>query len=355
MQHIWKSAVQPGSGASALKPVNQQSAKLPKMHQANLRVQKNIKIRKVMASVLLALLPAVIGSVYFFGPYVLPYYAISILAALFADFTAQLVRRKQIDSFDLSAVVTGTLLAMSLPLGAPLWVPALGSMVGIWFAKELFGGIGKNFLNPALLGRAALQLLFPAVMMQNPVPTPLFGISAAPDMVAGATVLTLLKEGRAVDGGQLINSFLGLVPGKIGETSALLLLIGGVWLAGRGILRLRIPLAFLSSVAVMAFVFGGTGGLFTGSWQMVRGNLLGGATALGAFFIAAAYGCSPVAPVTQYVYGALCGVLTMLFRLYGPWSGGLTFAILIANFAVPLLKRVEYPRVAEPTGSVVKI
>lgn len=292
--------------------------------------------RAVMGHVLIALAPAVLGSVYLFGAAVLPLYLLSIATALAADAAVQLIKTRRVARFDLSPVVTGTLLTMSLPVTVPLWFPVLGSALAILVGKELFGGIGFNFLNPALLGRAVLRLAFSDAMMQNPVPV---------DAVAGATPLMTIKETGTLSGASLWDSFVGTVGGKLGETSALLLLLGAVWLVAFGVIRLRISLSMLGAIAVMAFAFGGPAGLFSAGWQAVLGHLLGGATVLGAFFMVTDYSSSPSDPRAQVLFGALCGVATMLFRLYSPWSEGFTFAVLIVNFSVPLMNRWMRPRV----------
>lgn len=301
--------------------------------------------RTIMGDVLIALSPAFIGSLYFFGFGVLPYYLVGILSAVVVDLAAQWVRHRTFSGFDLSAIVTGTLLVMSLPLGVPLWFAALGSAFGVLVAKELFGGIGRNFLNPALTGRLLLRLVFSQQMLQNPLPNPPFGFGGGVDAMASATPLAMAKETGIVGNATLLDSFLGNTGGKIGETSALLLLIGAAWLIGRGVIRLRIPLSLLGATAVMAFVFGGQNGLFSAGYGVVLAHLLGGSTMLATFYMATDYGSSPSAPAAQYLFGALVGVINMLFRLYSPWAEGMTFALLIANCAVPLLNRLVRPRV----------
>lgn len=300
--------------------------------------------RGIMANVLLALAPAVVGSWLFFGLRAWLYYVVAVSTALLCDALAQLLRRREIAGLDLSAAVTGVLLAMSLPPTAPLWFAAAGTAFGILVAKELFGGIGFNFLNPALAGRAALWVAFPAQMMQNALPAPPFGNSLTVDAVAAATPLTVLKTGAPLTRQSILHCFLGIVPGKLGETSALLLLLGAAWLFARGIIRLRIPLAMLGTMALMAFTLGGPGTLFSGGANVVLGHLFGGATLLGAFFMATDYSTSPSLSAAQWVYGVLCGLIVMLFRLYGPWAGGITFSLLLANCLVPLLNRIIRPR-----------
>lgn len=313
--------------------------------KASPHLRRKNSARRIMGHVLIALAPAVLGSLYLFGPAVVPLYLLSIASALAADALVQLVKTRRVSRFDLSPVVTGTLLAMSLPVTVPPWFPVLGSALAIWVAKELFGGIGFNFLNPALLGRAVLRLAFSNEMMQNPLPSPPFGMGQAVDVLAGATPLMAVKESGAFSNAQIWDSFTGLVGGKLGETSVLLLLIGVVWLVALGIIRLRIPLAMLCAIAVMAFVLGGPDGLFSGGWRVVLGHLMGGTTILGAFFMVTDYSSSPSAPRAQILFGVLCGVAIMLFRLYSPWSEGFTFAVLIVNCSVPLLNRWMRPRV----------
>lgn len=306
--------------------------------------------QRIMLDVLIALAPAVVWSVLLFGWRVLAHYAVTIAAASLAQWLVSRARHAPA-RFDLSAIVTGTLLTMSLPVTAPLWFGPMGAVIGILLAKELFGGIGRNFLNPALAGRAALRLLFAATMTQNPLPTPLISLpvfqftASGVDAVTAATPLWVLKSGDMLSGEGLWASFLGLTAGKIGETSALLLLIGALYLVLRGIIRLRISATMLAAIALMAWMFGSPNGFMRADWHIVLGHLLGGATILGAFFMATDYSSSPSTPAAQYAYGAGLGIVTMLFRFFSGYSEGFTFAALLMNLTVPLLNRYVTPRV----------
>lgn len=314
--------------------------------------EKSSSTRKIMLDVLIALCPAVLFSIYLFGWRVALLYALSIATALICEAIICLIRKKTF-RMDLSAVVTGTLLVMSFPANAPLWFAPLGAFCGIVIAKELFGGIGKNFLNPALVGRAVLRICFEKTMVQNPWPAPPFAYQM-PEVVSGATVLLdgvsaatplkMIKEGMPLGGERLWDAFTGMIGGKLGETSALLLLIGAIYLIARGVIRLRIPLSMLGTMALLAFVFGGQEGLFSADYSIVLGHLIGGGTILVAFFMATDYSSSPSGKWAQIIYGIGCGALTMAFRLLGEYPEGITFAMLIMNFSVPLFNYFMIPR-----------
>lgn len=304
------------------------------------------RTKEIMQDVLIALAPAVLGSIYLFGWTVIPYYLVAVAAAVVSD----VVWRKYIVKrgpymFDYSPVVTGVLLAMSLPATAPLWFPALGAFVGIVLAKELFGGIGCNFLNPAVAGRGLLRILFVREMTRNAFPSPPFAMVADIDAVSGATPLMVLKEGGVLSNGELVASFLGTVGGKIGETNALLLLIGAAYLLWKGVIRWRIPVSMLGSMAVVALLYGGPNGFLSADYRIVLGYVLGGASILGAFYMATDYSSSPSSPAAQYLFGIGCGVLTMLWRFFSSYSEGFTFALLLMNCTVPLMNRYIRPRV----------
>ncbi len=299
--------------------------------------------RSIMRDVVLALLPAVAGSIYIFGTRVIPYYLVAVVMTIVCDWLWQRAKDKPY-RFDYSPLVTGLLLAMSLPGNVPLWFAAAGAVLAIVVAKECFGGIGKNIFNPAIFGRGVLRIVFVAQMTRNIWPRAEVPYQVTADVVTGATPLELIKGGMDLDGGQLLASFLGVTGGKIGETSALLLLIGAAYLLCRRVIRFRIPVAMLGMIAVMAFLFGGQG-FAGGSLGVVLGHLLGGASILGAFYMATDYSSSPSAASAQWLYGAGCGLVTMLFRLFGEYPEGFTFALLIMNLTVPLFDRYMLPRV----------
>ncbi len=316
-------------------------------YQASPHLRKSGTVQRIMLDVLIALLPAVLGSLFFFGARVLAVYAVSVFTALLCDFLAHKITKRPhtVKNIDFSAVVTGVLFAMSVPSTVPLWMVAVGAAFGIVVGKELFGGIGYNFLNPALTGRALLRIVFPATTMAAPLPAPLFGFSERVDTIASATPLQMVKAHETLSGTELWNAFIGLRGGKLGETSVLLILIGAIYLLYRGVISPRIPTAFFASVAAMAFIFAGPSGLFSADASAVLAHLMGGTTLLGGFFMVTDYGSSPSAPSGQVLYGVLCGVVTMLFRLFSPWAEGFTFAVLIVNLTVPLINRWVRPRV----------
>lgn len=317
--------------------------KYPKT-QASPHLRAEWSTDKIMKNVLIALSPAILGSVFFFGPKVLLFYAISILSCFIAEIFCFIVKRETI-LLDFSSVVTGALLAMSLPVSAPLWFPAVAGLIGIIVGKHLFGGIGKNFLNPALFGRAFFRIVFPVQMTMSVIPRPPFGINTPVDAVSSATPLKLLKDGNILEYSQLWDSLTGMVPGKIGETSAILLLLGAAYLIWKKVIKLRIPLSILGSIAVMAFVFGGNDGLFSGDIFVILGYVLGGATILVAFFMATDFSSSPTTPAGEIIFGIGVGIVTMAFRLWSSMPEGMTFAVLIMNVTVPLIDYFIKPRV----------
>ena len=222
---------------------------------------------------------------------------------------------------------------------APLWMVLIGDLFAIVIVKSLFGGIGKNFMNPALGGRAFLMASYPVFMtMWSKVHTalPLFGSC---DVTSSATPLSFLKEGRLPDV-SMTDAALGMVGGCIGEVSALALLVGGVWLLYRRVISLRIPVAFIGTVAVLTLIFPkGDGGAFT--WMAYE--LLSGGLMLGASFMATDYASSPVTPRGQIIYGVGCGVLTVLIRYFGSYPEGVSYAILIMNCCVFLIEKISQP------------
>ncbi len=303
-----------------------------------------VTVEHIMRDVVIALLPAVAFSIYTFGLRVLPYYIISLIIGIALDYLCRKVRTRKRYRFDYSVVVTALLLAMSLPGNVPLWFPIIGMVIAIVVAKELFGGIGKNFLNPAIAGRFVLRLVFVQQMTQNIWPRLSIPVPEGIDAVTGATPLMLLVEGDRLTNAQLWASFLGNTGGKIGETSAVLLLVGAAYLLYRNVIRARIPFTLIGTIALIAWMFGGDG-LFRADLNTVIGHVLGGATILAAFYMATDYSSSLAAPLAQYIFAIGIGIITMLFRFYSEYSEGLTFAIIIMNCTVPLMNRYIHPRV----------
>lgn len=296
----------------------------------------------IMKRVLIALSPAALASIFFYGFPVVLLYLIGMVTCQLCEMLVFIFKAQPI-SFDYSAIVTAVLLVMSLPANVPYWYPILGGAVAIIVAKELFGGIGRNFLNPALAGRMVLRLLFVEEMTTNVMPNIPFSIKGL-DVVSSATPLMVLKEGEKLANDELINSLIGFVAGKAGETSAILLLLGGGYLLYKKVISWHIPISMLGTIALLALVFGGEG-IFNGDWRIVLGHLLGGAAIVAAFFMATDYSSSPTTPLGEVLFGIGCGVATMAFRLLGSYSEGVTFAILLMNLSVPFIDYFMIPKI----------
>ena len=298
-----------------------------------------VTTRTIMRDVLIALSPALIGSVYFFGSRALMVTLVSAAAAVFFEWLWCRLMKCDDKTYDLSAAVTGVLLAFVCPPTIPYWMIIIGDLFAIVLVKMLFGGIGKNIVNPALAGRA-FMFSWPVAMstwikvgMENAAP--IFGSA---DIVTAATPLAFMHQGQLPDV-TVAQAFLGNVGGCIGETSALLLLIGFAYLLWRKVLTARIPLAYIGTVAVLAFLFPmGHGRVEWMAYQLFTGGLM-----LGAIFMAPAYVTSPVTKLGQIVYGIGCGVLTIMIRCFGGYNEGVSYAILIMNCCVVLLDRIGRP------------
>ena len=290
------------------------------------QVRTKTDTSRIMLDVIIALVPAMAFAVYQFGFKVLALLAISVASAVFFEWGYRKLMKKPGSINDLSACVTGILLVLCLPVDAPLWMPVIGTFFAIVIVKQLYGGIGKNFVNPALAGRAFLFFSWTATMTSWAVPKALGGVSVAADAVTMATPLSILKEGGdiAAQGYDYLDMFLGF----IGEISALALLIGGAYLLIRKVINWRIPVAFIGTVAVLTFIFP-RNGYANLDWMLY--NLLSGGLLLGAFFMATDYSSSPVTLNGQLLFGFGCGALTVLIRYFGGFPEGVSFAILIMN------------------------
>ena len=311
-------------------------------------IKSEESVSRIMWSVNLSLLPALVMAVYFFGPRAFFITAVCIISAVLSEYYMQKVLKRKITIGDGSAFLTGLLLGMNLP--ASLWslnpftihVPVIGSFVAIVITKQLFGGLGYNVFNPALIGRAFLLISFPKLMTIWSEPTAAF---VALDAKTTATPLGILKE-EGVEKlmevfGDKINLYMQLLIGHrggcIGETSIIALLIGAAFLIYRGYITWHIPVSFVGTVAVLAWVFGGKGtGLFTGDPML---HLLSGGLVLGAFFMATDYVTCPSVKKGQIIFGIGCGALTILIRLKGGYPEGVMFAILLMNCFAPLIDR----------------
>lgn len=292
-------------------------------------IRGNFRTRRIMLDVVIALLPALIVGIVMHGLRSLFVTVVAIVSCIGFEWLYSLVTRKRNTIVDGSAVVTGMLLAMTLPATVPYWLMILGSGFAILFVKCLCGGLGQNVFNPALSARGFMMLLAPAYMVRF---EGIDGVTAATPL--HHMVMPALPEESILD------MFLGNCPGSIGEVSALALLIGGAYLIYRKVISIRIPAAYLGTVAVLTLVFSKTGDPV--SWMLY--SLLSGGVMLGAIFMATDYATSPVTAAGQVIYGIGCGALTVLFRYFGLFPEGVTYAILLMNAFVWLIDRHTAPR-----------
>ena len=298
-----------------------------------------VTTQTIMRDVLIALIPAMLGSVYFFGFRSLLVTLVSAAACVFFEWGFCKIRKLHCKTYDLSAVVTGVLLAFVCPVTIPYWTIILGDFFAIVLVKMLFGGLGKNIVNPALAGRAFL-FSWP-VLMSNWVKVGFdnaAGLLSTADAVTAATPMSAMHQG-ALPEESILDMFLGNIGGCIGETSALLLIIGFIYLLYRKVITARIPLAYIGTVAILAFLF--PQGNDRIAWMAAQ--VFGGGLMLGAIFMATDYVTSPLTKLGQIVYGIGCGVITILIRYFGGYSEGVTYAILCMNACAVLLDKVGRP------------
>ena len=298
-----------------------------------------VTTQTIMRDVLIALAPALLGSIYFFCFRALTVTLVSVCACVFFEWAYCKLTHKHCKIYDLSACVTGVLLAYVCPVTIPYWTIILGDLFAIVLVKMLFGGLGHNIVNPALAGRAFL-FSWPVLMstwvkvgFENAA-----GLISSADAVTAATPLANMHQGLMPDA-SIADLFFGNVGGCLGETSALLLLIGFVYLLYRNVITARIPLAYMGTVAVLAFLFP----LGNDRIAWTAAQLFGGGLMLGALFMATDYVTSPVTRLGQIVYGIGCGVLTILIRYFGGYNEGVSYAILVMNCCVVLLDRIGRP------------
>lgn len=298
-----------------------------------------VTTQTIMRDVLIALVPALLGSIYFFGFRSLLVTLVSAAACVFFEWGFCKVRKLHCKTYDLSAVVTGVLLAFVCPVTIPYWTIILGDFFAIVLVKMLFGGLGKNIVNPALAGRAFL-FSWP-VLMSNWVKVGFdnaAGLLSTADAVTAATPMSAMHQG-ALPEESILDMFLGNIGGCIGETSALLLIIGFVYLLYRKVITARIPFAYIGTVAILAFLF--PQGNDRIAWMAAQ--VFGGGLMLGAIFMATDYVTSPLTKLGQIVYGIGCGVITILIRYFGGYSEGVTYAILCMNACSVLLDKIGRP------------
>ena len=300
--------------------------------------------REIMLDVIIALLPALCVGVWQFGAQALIPLAVSIVSCVFFEWAYRKLMKKPDSIGDLSAVVTGILVAFVCPVTLPFWTILIGDFFAIVVVKQLFGGIGANIVNPALAARAFLFSwpLFMNTWVRSGVHVPAFSnpTTASLDGLTAATPMASLHVG-AMPEASVLDLFLGRTGGSLGEISAMLLLLGGIYLLVRRVISARIPLAYLGTVAVLAFLFP-RGGAARLDWMLVQ--LLSGGLMLGAWFMATDYTTSPVTHGGQIVYGVGCGVLTFLFRYFGSYVEGVSYAILIMNCCVGFFDRIGVPK-----------
>ena len=294
---------------------------------------------RIMLDVLIALVPAAVMSVVYFGIRAAMLEFVCVIAAVLGEWFWQIVTKQPVMIKNGSAAVTGLLLAFTLPVSVPCWIAALGSLFAVIVVKGMSGGLGRNMFNPALAARAFLLLIWPVYVTRFISPAAKFSFASTLDAVSAATPLHEMQM-QILPSYSLVDMFLGNTGGCIGEVSAFALLIGAAYLLMRKVISIRIPAAFLGSIAVLTFFL--NKGNSPVLWMLY--NLLGGGVILGAFFMATDYVTSPVTPKGQIIFGIGAGVLTVVFRYTGLFPEGVTYAILLMNAAAWLIDRYTAPR-----------
>jgi len=287
-----------------------------------------VKTSNIMLNVIIALLPAWGAAIYFFGMRVIPLSAVCIGSCIFFEYVSRRMMKRDNTITDLSAVVTGLILAMNLPVTLPYWMAVIGSFVAIVIVKQLFGGLGQNFANPAITARIVLMISFPAAMSHWIKP-----LEYDYDAVSSATPLVLAKKGADIPG--YLDLFLGKTGGCLGEVCALGLLIGGLYLAVRRIISLAAPLSFIGSLFILSWI--------SGSDPIYQ--ILAGGVFLGAFFMATDYATTPITTKGKIVFGLGCGVITFIIRRFGTYPEGVSFSILLMNVLTPYIEQLTRTKV----------
>ncbi len=293
---------------------------------SNPHIRSKVTTSSIMFCVIVALLPATGFGIYKFGLKALLLIAVTVFCACFFEFLFNLITRRKNTLGDFSAIVTGLLLALNLPVSAPWWIGVVGAFFAIVVVKMLFGGLGQNFMNPALGARCFLLISFSSIMTNFTV-----------DGVSSATPLSLLKNGEAVD---IVAMAKGNIPGTIGEVSVICILIGACILILFNVIDIIIPGTYLVTFVICLVLFGGHG--FDSTF--IAAHLAGGGLMLGAFFMATDYATRPITKSGQLIYGILLGVLTAVFRVFSPSAEGVSYAIIIGNILVPLIDKFTKPR-----------
>ena len=309
---------------------------------ASPHIRSGVTTSTIMRDVAIALLPACALGVYQFGLRALLILLVSTLTCAITEYVYLRLTKRQQGPYECSAIVTGLLIGMNMPPTVPLWIPVVGSVFAILVVKQVFGGLGQNFMNPALGARCFLFLCYAERMNTFAIPQKVgsailnYG-AASVDGISGATPLAAMKAGETIN---LFDAFFGFTGGVIGETSAAMILLGAAYMVYRKVISLRIPLTYLISFSVFVVLFGGHGfDPYFLACQLCTGGLM-----LGAFFMATDYVTSPITKRGQILFGILLGLLTGIFRFFGNNAEGVSYAIIIANLLVPLIEKITMPR-----------
>ena len=292
---------------------------------SNPHIRAKSSTSSIMAAVVIALLPAAGFGIYNFGLDALILILVTVLSTVLTEYIFEKILGKKVTIGDYSAVVTGLLLALNLPVSAPWWIGVIGGVFAILVVKLLFGGLGQNFMNPALGARCFLLISFTSIMTNFDC-----------DAYTGATPLAALKAGEQVN---VLDMVIGRTAGTIGETSVIAILAGACILILLGVIDLRIPGSYIVTFVLFAGIFGGHG--FNPSW--LSAQLSGGGLMLGAFFMATDYVTRPITAKGQYVFGVFLGLMTGIFRIFGPGAEGVSYAIILGNLLVPLIEKYTRP------------
>lgn len=296
-----------------------------------LKVSSNPHIRskdttsRIMQYVVIALLPATVFGVFHFGLYAMLLVLVTVATTVLTEYIYDRCMKKNITVMDFSAVVTGLLLALNLPPNAPLWIGVIGGAFAIIVVKMLFGGLGQNFMNPALGARCFLLISFTSIMTNFDC-----------DAYTGATPLAVVKAGESVN---VLEMVIGRTAGTIGETSMIAILVGAAFLLVMKVIDLRVPASYLISFTLFILLFSGRGL----DAEYLVSQLAGGGLMLGAFFMATDYVTRPITEKGQYVFGVFLGIMTGIFRLFGPSAEGVSYAIILGNLLVPLIENFTKP------------
>lgn len=286
--------------------------------------RSNTTTSNIMYDVAIAMIPAAAYGVYQFGIKALLIMLVTVATCMLSEYVFESLMGRKITVRDGSALVTGLILALNMPPEIPLWIPMLGGVFAIIVVKQVYGGLGQNFMNPALAARCFLLISFTSRMSTFPY-----------DGVTGATPLAMMRAGQQVDTAAM---FIGKIPGTIGEVSVLALLIGAAYMLIKKVISIRIPATYILTFAVFMFLFGGMDAGY------VLAQVCGGGLIFGAFFMATDYVTSPITVKGQLVFGVLLGILTGIFRLWGGSAEGVSYAIILGNIVVPLIEKVTLPK-----------